>query len=97
MNKPIRIIEDKKYPNMYRLQWKNLASERSVDGARGASGDISIRTWEEGCPKRDGYQESYGMFNKTRALDILKNYAEYKHNLELRKNNGFYSPNIDAD
>lgn len=83
MNKPIRIIEDKKYPNMYRLQWKN--------------GDISIRTWEEGCPTRDGYQESYGMFNKTRALDILKNYAEYKHNLELRKNNGFYSPNIDAD
>lgn len=83
MNKPIRIIEDNKYPKMYRLQWKN--------------GDISIRTWEEGCPKRDGYQESYGMFNKTRALDILKNYAEYERALALRKNSPLLCANIDAD
>lgn len=70
MDAPVRIIPDKKYPNMYRLQWEN--------------GDISIRTWEEGKPKRDGYQESYGMYNKTMATDILKHYEDYILNMSLR-------------
>ena len=62
MEKPIRIIKDKKYPEMYRLQWKN--------------GDISVKYGLES----DGGPTSYGMYNLTRAKDILRNYGEYAKN-----------------
>lgn len=54
LKEPIRIVEDKKYPSMYRLQWKNG-------------------------------RKSENFYNRTRATDILKNYASY---VENNKNKG---------
>jgi hypothetical protein len=67
--KPIRIVPDKKYPKMYRLQWAN--------------GDVSVRYWDNDNPMDDGGPNSYGMYNLTRAKDILKNYASYIDNQRL--------------
>jgi hypothetical protein len=69
--KPIRIIPDKKYPDMYRLQWKN--------------GDVSIRYWAPEDHMDDGGPNSCGMYNLTRAKDILRNYGEYVRVMKLAK------------
>lgn len=70
---PIKIIRDKKYSNMYRLQWKN--------------GDVSIKYWD-GTPEPDGINiTSYGMYNLSRANDILRNYQDYANNMALRQSN----------
>jgi hypothetical protein len=58
---PIKIVPDKKYSNMYRLEWKD--------------GSQSVKYREPGGPLEDGNPiGSYGMYNLTRAKDILRNY-----------------------
>jgi hypothetical protein len=66
MQRPVRIIPDKKYPNMYRLQWRDKS--------------ISVEYYDSRDPMKDGGPNSYGMYNLTRAKDILKNYREYAIN-----------------
>lgn len=66
MQRPIKIIPDKKYPNMYRLQWRDKS--------------ISVEYYDSRDPMPDGGPDSYGMYNLTRAKDILKNYGEYAIN-----------------
>jgi hypothetical protein len=68
--KPVRIVKDKKYPNMYRLQWEN--------------GDISVSYFDPDKKiEKDKGPHTYGLYNLTRAKDILKNYYEYKRAYEL--------------
>lgn len=81
--RPIRIIPDTKYPNMYKLQWKN--------------GDISVRYWD-GIPMDDGIPiTSYGLYNLTRAKDILKHYREYAKNIALRSANSLPGKTLNID
>ena len=56
---PLKIVPDKKYPNMYRLEWKD--------------GSQSVKYYDPDDPMPDGGPNSYGMYNLTRAKDILKN------------------------
>lgn len=51
----MRIVEDKKYKNMYRLDWE--------DGTRSVSSQ-DPKPWAKG-----GH---YGIYNKTRAKDLMK-------------------------
>lgn len=62
---PIRIVPDSKYPDMYRLEWK--------DGSK------SVRYWDpELPPMKDGGPHTYGLYNLSRANDILRNWKEYR-------------------
>lgn len=54
--KPIKIVEDKTCPEMFRLEWS------------------------DGVLSEDFY-------NQTRAHDILRNYDEYRRNMEMQGNN----------
>jgi hypothetical protein len=57
-------IPDKKYPNMYRLQWRD--------------GSQSVKYKDPNGPLEDGDPiGSYGMYNLSRAKDILRNYKSY--------------------
>lgn len=65
--KPKRIVEDNKYPGMYRLEWK--------------TGDISVKYWD-GEEMSDGIAiSSFGMYNLSRATDILQHYRRYRKNM----------------
>ena len=67
---PGKIAPDSKYPNMYRLQWKD--------------GSLSGKYKEPGGPLEDGDPiGSYGMYNLTRARDILRNYDKYVDKMKL--------------
>jgi hypothetical protein len=70
MQRPVRIIPDKKYPNMYRLQWRDKS--------------ISVEYYDSRDPMSDGGPNSYGMYNLTRVKDILKNYDTYALNDLMR-------------
>lgn len=73
---PVRIVKDTKYAKMYRLQW----SDKSV----------SIRYFDPNLPPMEnGGPHTYGLYNYSRACDILKNYREYRHNMTLRWQNSF--------
>ena len=61
---PVRIVPDAKYPKMYRLEWS--------DGSK------SVRYRDPDGPLEDGDPiGSYGMYNLTRANDMLRNYRSY--------------------
>jgi hypothetical protein len=64
-HKPVRVVPDIKHPAMHRLEWK--------DGSK------SVKYIDpEDQPMPDGNPvSSYGMYNETRAKDILKNYGSY--------------------
>ena len=61
--KPVRIVKHETHKGMYRLEW--------ADGTR------SVKYYDPENPMKDGGPNSYGFYNKTRALDILKNYDSY--------------------
>ena len=79
---------------MCRLQWKD--------------GSVSVKYYDfdspiEACAftqaddkrklaRDDGGPNSYGMYNLTRAKDILKNYDEYVRVMGLAKNSPLLSP-----
>ena len=65
----MRIIPDKRHPHMYRLQWK--------DGSK------SVKYYDSEDPMDDGGHNSYGMYNLTRAKDILRNYDCYLAAIKL--------------
>jgi hypothetical protein len=68
---PIKIVPDKRHPNMYRLQWK--------DGSKSVkSSDPNDQPMPDNNPI-----SSYGMYNLTRAKDILRNYDEYVEAMKL--------------
>jgi len=52
---PVRIIPDKKYPNMYRLQWEN--------------GDISIDTTDPKPWEKGGHYGFYNKTHATNILN----------------------------
>lgn len=63
---PVRIVPDSKYPDMYRLEWK--------DGSKSVSYiDPDLP------PMKDKYPEhTYGLYNRTTANDILRNWSSYR-------------------
>lgn len=68
--RPIGVVRDKKYPNMYRLLWTN--------------GDTSVKYTDPNRKlEKDLGPHTYGLYNLTRAKDIIKNYYEYKRAYEL--------------
>jgi hypothetical protein len=75
---PIKIVPDSRYPDMYRLQWK--------DGSK----SVEYIDPEDQPMSDDSSVSSYGMYNLTRAKDILKNYSLYveamKHTKRMRGN-----------
>jgi hypothetical protein len=70
---PIKIVADKKHPNMYRLQWKD--------------GSLSVKYSDPNDqPMPDNNPvSSYGMYNLTRAKDILRRYGDYVDEMKLGK------------
>ena len=67
---PIKIVPDKRHPDMYRLQWK--------DGSK------SVKYKDPNGPLEDGDPiGSYGMYNLTRAKDILRRYGDYVDEMKL--------------
>jgi len=75
--KAIKLVPDKRHPNMYRLQWKD--------------GSTSVKYYDPEDPMDHGGPNSYGMYNLTRAKDILKNYNEYIRVMRLSKNSHLLS------
>lgn len=69
--KPFHIIPDTKHQAMYRLQWKD--------------GSTSVKYYNPEDPMDDGGPNSYGMYNLTRANDILANYSSYIEAMKLGK------------
>src|SRR6266404_4094858 len=77
---PIKIVPaaseacpDKKHPNMYRLQWKD--------------GSLSVKYSDPNDQPMpdDNPVSSYGMYNLTRAKDILRRYKDYVDEMKLGK------------
>ena len=56
---------------MYRLQWKDDSK--------------SVKYSDPGDPMNDGGPNSYGMYNLTRAKDILRRYSNYVEEMKLSK------------
>src|SRR5467141_1984704 len=70
---PIKIVSDKRHPGMYRLQWK--------DGTKSVKySDPEDQPMPDGNPV-----SSYGMYNVTRAKDILRRYGDYVDEMKLSK------------